>query len=630
VDVLQDSCKTGNWDADVVCHPGLCPQPGACCYTNGRCETTLEDSCGGQGQAATPCAPIPCSLVEAVSVQGSGPIQTWRVTTLPGVDGITGLAGHYRAAGAEAYASMWAFQFKADSSRWEAPLTDADFHLRGLEYYLQVSTVDGAALFGDPAHPRRLGAAGAWPGPPLEPMQWRMVSAPMAVAGTEGAFGLLAGLFGPPGPGTWKMGWWDPMQSRDWKYVEVDEAHPRALVRGQAYWLGSTTRRTSWELAGQTAFPAEGDSDFAVVLKKGWNMVGNPAAYPVTLDREKLRVNDGDLTRTYSRAVSDLLVSDVYVYAPNADSNYVTNLDSLATWEGCFIRNLKEPDLTLLIPAQEYTPRERAAADKHGKSRWSMPITVESSPERARVRIELAEGDSTGLDADDELLPPAPPDQTLAVFLVSGTGWAGGDALRVDARPVAGRGAEWWLVISNPREEAELTWPGDPDEQRDEAAPAVGSGRMAESGIADMTMFERGTERRWDMRRLRSVDLPRGTHWFRIAIEWEDGPARSAEAGRPGVWIRVGPNPLRDAGEIRYGLVGPGPIEVEIFDVHGALIWEHRRDEEAAGEHAILWNVAGSDGKPLPGGEYFARLKARNPGPAGRLVRTTVKFLVVR
>jgi flagellar hook assembly protein FlgD len=48
-------------------------------------------------------------------------------------------------------------------------------------------------------------------------------------------------------------------------------------------------------------------------------------------------------------------------------------------------------------------------------------------------------------------------------------------------------------------------------------------------------------------------------------------------------------------------------VTMEIFDASGARIWSHEDRSVPAGEHAVVWNGASSDGVDLPAGTYFLR-----------------------
>lgn len=65
-----------------------------------------------------------------------------------------------------------------------------------------------------------------------------------------------------------------------------------------------------------------------------------------------------------------------------------------------------------------------------------------------------------------------------------------------------------------------------------------------------------------------------------------------------------GPNPFTNATELRFKLLRPGKLRVEVFDVSGRRVEVLANGDVPAGEVELPWNVA-SGAEHLPAGVYF-------------------------
>lgn len=70
----------------------------------------------------------------------------------------------------------------------------------------------------------------------------------------------------------------------------------------------------------------------------------------------------------------------------------------------------------------------------------------------------------------------------------------------------------------------------------------------------------------------------------------------------------VYPNPFNPRATIRFSLPAAGPVEVCVYDLRGRQVRSLRRGALAAGEHDLVWDGTGDDGRRVPGGAYIVRL----------------------
>ncbi len=80
------------------------------------------------------------------------------------------------------------------------------------------------------------------------------------------------------------------------------------------------------------------------------------------------------------------------------------------------------------------------------------------------------------------------------------------------------------------------------------------------------------------------------------------------------------PNPTNGATVIRYHLVRPSRVRLEIFDVQGRMVKILADADEQAGAHAVLWDGCGEDGTATASGLYFVRLVAGDQVQARKML----------
>jgi len=105
------------------------------------------------------------------------------------------------------------------------------------------------------------------------------------------------------------------------------------------------------------------------------------------------------------------------------------------------------------------------------------------------------------------------------------------------------------------------------------------------------------------------------------------GPDMSSVTDEPGPAASGGlmlarnlPNPFRKGTSIRYALPAGGRVELDIFDVSGKHVATLVDGRRAAGEGVVRWDGRTAEGKRLPGGVYYCRLRSGNQVAAQAMV----------
>lgn len=93
-----------------------------------------------------------------------------------------------------------------------------------------------------------------------------------------------------------------------------------------------------------------------------------------------------------------------------------------------------------------------------------------------------------------------------------------------------------------------------------------------------------------------------GPHGYWPADVADAAAARTAQ-------VFASPNPLRSSTEIRYRVVDDQPIRLAVYDAGGRAVRTLTRSAQTPGEHTLVWDGAGDDGRPVPAGVYYCTLE---------------------
>jgi hypothetical protein len=195
-----------------------------------------------------------------------------------------------------------------------------------------------------------------------------------------------------------------------------------------------------------------------------------------------------------------------------------------------------------------------------------------------------------------------------------------------DTRRAGGTGARWQIEVSSPGHDVQLSWNAPVI-----ATPSGASGAAPGAlliGVDDAAAHgDAGVAR--DMTTLGSISLPAGRHTLWIAATpASPGTPQSpdgAASPRATLWATADPNPSAGAVTLRVATPLDGAIELAVYDVMGRRVWRHHLGHARAGEHAIVWNGQGPDGRRLAAGTYFLRATL-----AGGTRTVTSKFALMR
>ncbi len=235
-------------------------------------------------------------------------------------------------------------------------------------------------------------------------------------------------------------------------------------------------------------------------------------------------------------------------------------------------------------------------------------ITVDNGLTTNRFDLWVDVGSSPGFESDYNIIwnstgrPPVRYKTTIYSSVAAYSAASGEDAhsIQADPRFVAPGAGDFRLLADSPAiDSGDSAAPGWP------ATDAAGNNRFddpatANTGVGPVPYTDRG------------------------ALEYYADGILAVGSGPDVAGARVSPNPLRAGALLTFSTRAPGLLDVAIHDVGGRLVRRVAADVQApAGIHVVRLDGRGDDGRPLPSGVYFYRIRSPGREAVGR-------FAVVR
>jgi hypothetical protein len=397
--------------------------------------------------------------------------------------------------------------------------------------------------------------------------------------------------------------------SQTGKYV-VDDT----IRGGLGKWLYAGIKKT----LSVRALAPKPDTLFAISLSQGWNLIGNPFAFPVFWKNSLVRYN-GNIVRLYDNAAGQLVRRQWFHYVDTTedginDGQYVSNRDVLLAdttrllpWNGYWVYAEKN-GVELLLNPTPAQPQQSSLAKKKLQPplQWNIRLTASSGKaiDNSTVIGELQDAS----DAYDQFDSPKPPQLSndLSAGILHRTWPGGGKALfAADIAHYAENSTYEWQVsiAAAPGKSAvDLSW------------KIFGN----VNGILVLSDSVSGAKVNMSTSNSYSLSLTQGEQQRLLKVKLFPRTG-SIFQSTPLLWTlqQTAPNPFKASTKIRFsvpaskaGAIGLNQVIISVFDIMGRRVKNLVNDDRYPGNYTVVWNGTDDAHKRLRQGIYIVHLSA--------------------
>jgi ligand-binding sensor domain-containing protein len=393
---------------------------------------------------------------------------------------------------------------------------------------------------------------------------------------------------GPYDSKTWRLFYW---KNNDYlEYPNFTPADSLFFKPGIAFWL---IARDSVELNLQnvSATPATAligggpyaaISNYRITLQPGWNMIGNPFAYPIP----------------WSKVLNTTSVQSPVVYNV-AYNNYSYDQPTLEPWRGYFVYNrtsttrvIQVPPLSTFVKASrsKSIEKDEFVLNVQGKG-------ISSKMRTSQVAIGMLRSAEEGIDDEDYLEAP-PIGNYIRLNIKDGKNLYAGNF-----KPISSAGAVWDFSLSTTGEKEKVEINLDEpaalpegfkvfllDLDRECTIP-IQNGK-ADVGVDGLGKASRlrmivGTE---EYAKQESQNIPLVPYKFALKQNY--------------------PNPFNPETHIVYSLSQKSPVKLTIYNTLGQKVRTLFQGEQGTGAYPTTWDGTDDRGLIVNSGVYVCRLEA--------------------
>jgi|GEM_PF-3084197 len=499
---------------------------------------------------------------------------------------------YFRTGGSSAYDSL----ALTGAGPYTVNLPAKAITIRGVEYYVALSTATGAPVTYPPVNPAASPAvlpirlAKLTTPLALSPLKYMMFSAPMLLDNPD-VLSQLGDDYGAYNTAVWRVFHWEGSAYRE-AVLSAAAAGPMAMIPGEAFWL-VTAAGAPFTFKHGTSVPSV--QTYVVPLDTGWNQIGDPFAFAVS----------------WSNVGGSSVLTGPYHYD---GTQYQIITDVLRPYEGYFVYNptLEITQLTFTpvetivatVPRAGFAPAALAPGECVMQISASMPGTDFRDTYNY---IGLRNGASRGRNSLNAPKPP-PIGDALEVEINDG-----GTTYLQNFKPPAGEGQSWVFDLRS----------------------------LGTKGNAVLTLATSGTlpggfsVHVLDLTEGNALPSPQGSfqvtlgapnapHYFKVIMGTEAYAAKESK-GIPLQPVSYAleqnyPNPFNPATTIRYSLAKKSDVTLELFSVLGQRVRTLFSGTQATGEYELQWDGTADDGTHVASGVYFYRLRTGEFNAVRKLV----------
>jgi hypothetical protein len=373
---------------------------------------------------------------------------------------------------------------------------------------------------------------------------------------------------------------WRLLKYDDGKNLDYEEQSLKtsSIIRGQGYWFISKSE-VELKFGSGSTYANTIESPFLLLLKKGWNQIGNP--FPYTLNWSDV------LTENHiSPTAMPYLIYDYENKNLKADN-------SLQVFSGGFV--FADNDITLkfptTLPKQTIGGRMSILESSIGLSDWQIPLEINQGPITNRLSaFGMMDRAKEGKDDFDLVVPPA-----FFEFLnFASTNNEYEYDLTRDIVPVNENHTWNYMLTGNLKGSVEIKWSED--------KVKFVQGHLYLHDLTNHNVI--------DMSLTSNYNLPSSTASIRIYFSTSRIiTEKKISLGQPN------PNSFKTKATIPFDFsIDPdfsGEAQLLIYNIQGRKIFETQKSIYGPGVHQIEWDGLDDSGAQVPDGMYLYKLSSR-------------------
>ena len=376
-----------------------------------------------------------------------------------------------------------------------------------------------------------------------------------------------------------------------------------AFSPGDAFWLIS---RNDWTIQTGQAVSITTQEPFTKTLHPGWNFVSSPFNFPIPLQNISLSSAASLTIKVYEREWLDA--------------------QSMTPFTGYAV-NAGESDNVILSINPDISPSSSKQAPEQSPEINSMlwGIQISATSDIAADRNNFLGVNPTASAGWDEFDMPEPPviGDYLSVSFPH-TEWGKiHKRYESDIRPIPSFGEEWQFdVITGTPQTVELKFDGIDD------IPVLFSVHLIDE--FNKTMIDLRDQNTY------TVHSPGFAQTYPLTIHIgeteyieEQVESNNLRPNTPSLDQNY-PNPFNPTTSIRYGLIEPSLVTLEVYNSLGQVVKTlvHQVVKDA-GYHTAIWNALSEDGAPASSGLYLYRLSISPQGSAQSSPTVLIRKMVL-
>lgn len=410
---------------------------------------------------------------------------------------------------------------------------------------------------------------------------YQLISIPYNFADSSAA--TLFKDLGPPNELVWRLfGKWDEKKGT---YGEFPKDF-KSVRRGEGYWL--ITKLTTSINFGTTEVKGT-EEDFPIILRPGYNMIGNPFPYEVSWAN--------------SFREDDSVETVLWYFNGTFDSTTTT----MKPFMGYFIKNRGTVDKLIKISSERITTTSGLGKDEPAArlepQEWKIQISAVSKKTfDGRTYIGMLETARNGFDVNDFSKPPTSPTDYFSLAIRNN-----GEKLAADYRALSRDGQYWDVTVASAISNTPVTL----------SLSKIGSLPSDFKIYILDTKKERVNDVTQSLSYTLTLDKKEYNRNLRVIV----GTGQFVEANTNGIPIvpleyslyQNYPNPFNPVTSIRYSISHSAHVKLEIFNMLGQKVKMLVQEFQQIGTYLVEWDGTDDSKKTVATGVYYYRLEA-NPG----------------